>query len=75
MDKNEVTKKEQPRATRITMPIIPVGHPSYKWTPGADVQSTWHKYTGWIPPSGRWIKPVEQEAVVREAPTWIRRVR
>lgn len=71
---NEVIETK-PRAMRITMPIIPVGHPSYKWTPGADVQATWHKYTGWTPPSGRWLKPADPEPVVREAPTWIRRVR
>lgn len=71
---NEVIETK-PRAMRVTMPIIPVGHPSYKWKPGADVQATWHKYTGWIPPSGRWIKPVEQEPTVRDAPVWIRRVR
>ncbi len=33
-----------------TMPWIPVGHPDFKWTSGADVQSTWRKY-GWTPPS------------------------
>jgi hypothetical protein len=44
-----------------TLPIIPVGHPKYKWTSGADVQSTWHRYTGWTPPSGRWLKPAEVE--------------
>lgn len=34
-----------------TEPWIPVGHPEYKWTSGADVQATWRKY-GWTPPSG-----------------------
>ena len=33
-----------------TIPRIPVGHPDFKWTSGADVQSTWRKY-GWVPPS------------------------
>lgn len=41
-----------------TMPIIPVGHPDFKWTSGADVQSTWRKY-GWTPPSEG--KPVFEE--------------
>ena len=31
-----------------TEPLIPVGHPNYQWTPGADVQATWRRY-GWIP--------------------------
>lgn len=31
-----------------TDPFIPVGHPNYQWTPGADVQATWRRY-GWIP--------------------------
>ena len=50
---NETTAK-------LTMPWIPVGHPDYKWTSGADVQSTWHRYTGWTPPSGNWLKPIER---------------
>jgi hypothetical protein len=33
-----------------TMPFVPVGHPDFKWTSGADVQATWRKY-GWTPPS------------------------
>jgi len=33
-----------------TMPWIPVGHPDFKWTSGADVQALWRKY-GWAPPS------------------------
>lgn len=32
-------------------PWVPVGHPDFKWRPGADVQATWHRYTGWTPPS------------------------
>lgn len=31
-----------------TEPFIPVGHPDYQWTPGADVQATWRRF-GWIP--------------------------
>lgn len=34
-----------------TTPWIPVGHPDFKWTSGADVQALWRKY-GWTPPSG-----------------------
>jgi hypothetical protein len=33
-----------------TMPWVPVGHPRFNWTSGADVQATWRKY-GWTPPS------------------------
>ena len=33
-----------------TDPWVPVGHPDFKWTSGADVQTTWRKY-GWVPPS------------------------
>lgn len=35
---------------RRTEPLIPVGHPDFIWTAGADVQATWRKY-GWVPPS------------------------
>lgn len=31
-----------------TEPLIPVGHPDYVWTPGADVQATWRRF-GWVP--------------------------
>jgi hypothetical protein len=31
-----------------TEPIIPVGHPNFVWTTGADVQATWRRY-GWLP--------------------------
>jgi hypothetical protein len=33
-----------------TMPLVPVEHPDFKWTSGADVQALWRKY-GWAPPS------------------------
>lgn len=36
--------------TKRTEPFIPVGHPEFIWTTGADVQRTWRKY-GWVPPS------------------------
>ena len=55
-----------------TMPWVPVGHPDFKWTSGADVQATWRKY-GWTPPSaGRTPAYVEN----RE-PEWakVRRVK
>jgi len=40
-----------------TMPLIPVGHPDFKWTSGADVQALWRKY-GWTAPSeGRAAPP------------------
>jgi len=36
--------------SRRTLPSIPVGHPQYKWTSGADVQATWRRF-GWVAPS------------------------
>lgn len=36
---------------KITYPTIPVGHPDYKWTSGADVQATWRRF-GWKPTFG-----------------------
>jgi hypothetical protein len=36
-----------PNAKR-TEPLIPVGHPDYVWTNGADVQATWRRF-GWLP--------------------------
>jgi hypothetical protein len=39
-----------------TMPWIPVGHPDFKWTSGADVQALWRKY-GWTPPSDKIVPP------------------
>jgi hypothetical protein len=40
----------------MTKPLIPVGHPEYKWTSGADVQALWRKY-GWTPPSEKMVPP------------------
>ena len=39
-----------------TIPWVPVGHPDYKWTAGADVQALWRKY-GWTPPSENMTPP------------------
>jgi hypothetical protein len=39
-----------------TTPWIPVGHPDFKWSSGADVQSLWRKY-GWTPPSEKMVPP------------------
>jgi hypothetical protein len=36
-----------PNAKR-TEPFVPVGHPDYVWTNGADVQATWRRF-GWVP--------------------------
>jgi hypothetical protein len=41
---------------KMTKPWIPVGHPNYKWTSGADVQALWRKY-GWAPPSEKMTPP------------------
>lgn len=40
----------------MTHPYIPVGHPKFKWTSGADVQTLWRKY-GWTPPSEKMVAP------------------
>lgn len=50
-----------------TDPWIPVGHPDFVWTSGADVQKTWRKY-GWTPPSEN-RTPVYQEPV--KEPIWV----
>lgn len=42
--------QEAIKFSRRTLPSIPVGHPQYKWTSGADVQATWRRF-GWTPPS------------------------
>ena len=39
-----------------TVPWIPVGHPDFKWSSGADVQALWRKY-GWTPPSEKMTPP------------------
>jgi hypothetical protein len=39
-----------------TTPWVPVGHPDFKWTSGADVQALWRKY-GWAPPSENMTPP------------------
>lgn len=49
MDRNN---HERTLGGRRKDPIIPVGHPDFKWTSGANVQLTWYRYTGWLPPSG-----------------------
>jgi hypothetical protein len=44
-------------ADKITYPTIPVGHPDYKWVPGADVQATWRRF-GWKPTFGNVFTPI-----------------
>ena len=39
---------EQIKVARRVEPLVPVGHPDFRWTPGADVQATWRRY-GWVP--------------------------
>ena len=52
-----------------TDPWIPIGHPEYKWSSGANVQALWRRY-GWTPPSEqRPAPPVDTE---RQQPAWIR---
>lgn len=56
-----------------TEPWIPVGHPEYKWSSGADVQATWRKY-GWVPPTGQPSTPILRETVLPEW-TAVRRIK
>lgn len=51
----------------MTKPLIPVGHPEYKWTSGADVQALWRKY-GWTPPSEQMTPP---PVAKKEEPVWV----
>lgn len=44
------TTTPAPGPARRTVPLIPVGHPNFKWTSGADVQATWRRF-GWTAPS------------------------
>jgi len=50
-----------------TDPWIPVGHPDFKWSSGADVQALWRKY-GWTPPSEQRPAP---PAVPEKEPDWV----
>ena len=63
---------ETMRGPKKTMPWIPVGHPDFKWTSGADVQATWRRY-GWTPPSAGRV-PVYPD---HKEPDWmkVRRVK
>jgi hypothetical protein len=49
----------------MTKPYIPVGHPDYKWSSGADVQALWRKY-GWTPPSEKMTPPPPEKEVTFE---------
>jgi hypothetical protein len=55
----------------MTKPYIPVGHPDYKWSSGADVQALWRKY-GWTPPSEKMAPPPPEKEVTFEK---VRRVK
>lgn len=57
----------------MTKPLIPVDHPDFKWTNGADVQTLWRKY-GWTPPSAKMIPPPPEKEILIEA-TKFRRVK
>ena len=54
-----------------TTPWIPVGHPEFKWTSGADVQALWRKY-GWTPPSEKMTPPPTPKV---QEPSWLMSVR
>lgn len=41
---------------KITLPMIPVDHPEFKWKNGSDVQATWRRF-GWTPPSEKMTPP------------------
>lgn len=51
-----------PQGAKRANPWIPVGHPEFKWRTGADVQATWHRYTGWTPPSAARAQVYEDPA-------------
>jgi hypothetical protein len=55
-----------------TMPMIPVGHPDFKWTSGADVQALWRKH-GWTPPSEGRTPPPPPPSIVEPAFVTLRR--
>jgi hypothetical protein len=56
---------------KITRPWIPVGHPDFKWTSGADVQATWRKH-GWTPPSENMTPPPPApERAFKFEPVWL----
>lgn len=44
------------RVQRRVEPLVPAGHPDFRWTPGADVQATWRRF-GWQP-----VRPEQKEA-------------
>lgn len=48
---------------KITRPIVPADHPNFKWTSGADVQSTWRRF-GWKPTFGDAVAPIPPKEVV-----------
>ena len=50
---------------RKTVPFIPVGHPDFKWTSGADVQALWRKY-GWTPPSEKLPPPPPEKPTIAD---------
>jgi hypothetical protein len=54
-------------AAKRSDPWIPVGHPDFKWTSGADVQKLWRKY-GWVPPSELRKAPLPLES---KEPEWM----
>lgn len=54
-------KLEPIPGTRRTDPLVPVGHPDYHWTNGADVQATWRKY-GWVPPTELRQRPEDRKS-------------
>lgn len=65
------------RAQTRVEPIVPVGHPDFKWTNGANVQATWRKY-GWVPPSATMTPPPPEKEYVPDTqwePREMRRVK
>jgi len=53
--------------TTVAYPTVPVGHPDYKWTTGADVQATWRRF-GWTPPSEGKAPPPAEKVNLYEPP-------
>ena len=52
-----------------TDPWIPIGHPDFVWTSGADVQKTWRKY-GWKPVFGNSPKVEEPQHISKVLKLW-----
>lgn len=67
MQRNTLGRKQM--EAKRTDPWIPIGHPDFVWTPGADVQATWRRY-GWTPPSEKRPPVVVETKDLELVSTW-----